>query len=207
MTRRAPAREAAVSETILRHWLEAVPNDRLAHLVKDATRGLVRGLQMRLTEHAVSFGHWTFLRILWESDGLTQRELSEKAGVMEPTTFAALKAMEKLGYITRRKMQGNRKKVHIHLTPAGAALKAKLVPLAEEVNAIAVKGVDSEHIAITRATLLAMIRNMAADELAAAGSPRRLPSTRELSRVIAASALKQAGGGSVPAPTKKRSRS
>ncbi|MGE5146443.1 MAG: MarR family winged helix-turn-helix transcriptional regulator [Candidatus Eiseniibacteriota bacterium] len=194
MTRRTSAREVAVNQTILRHWLEAVPDDRLAHLVKDATRGLVRSLQMRLVEHAVSFGHWTFLRILWESDGLTQRELSEKAGVMEPTTFAALKAMEKLGYIARRKMPGNKKNVHIHLTPAGAALKAKLVPLAEEVNAIAVRGVDPEHIAITRATLLAMIQNLAADELAAAGSPRRLPSTRELSRRIAASALKRRQG-------------
>ena len=61
------------TQVILRHWREAVPNDRLAHLVKDATRALVRALQMRLGEHGVSFGHWTFLRILWESDGLTQR--------------------------------------------------------------------------------------------------------------------------------------
>ena len=30
------------TETILRHWREAVPDDRLAHLVKDATRALVR---------------------------------------------------------------------------------------------------------------------------------------------------------------------
>ena len=59
----------------------------------------MRALQMRLAEHRVSFGHWSFLRILWEGDGLTQRELSERAGVMEPTTFSALKAMERLGYI------------------------------------------------------------------------------------------------------------
>ncbi|MGA7528835.1 MAG: hypothetical protein WBW11_16650, partial [Pseudolabrys sp.] len=85
MTRPAPD-----TETILRHWREAVPDDRLAHLVKDATRALVRALQMRLAEHAVSFGHWTFLRILWDCDGLTQRKLSEQAGVMEPTTFSAL---------------------------------------------------------------------------------------------------------------------
>ena len=52
----------------------------------------MRALQRRLAEHGVSFGHWTFLRILWERDGLTQRELSDEAGVMEPTTFAALKA-------------------------------------------------------------------------------------------------------------------
>jgi len=32
----------------------------------------------------VSFGHWSFLRILWDTDGLTQRELRERAEVMEP---------------------------------------------------------------------------------------------------------------------------
>ena len=69
----------AATEAILRHWREAVPNDRLAHLVKDATRGLLRALQMRLSKYGVAFGHWAFLRILWEQDGLTQRALSEGA--------------------------------------------------------------------------------------------------------------------------------
>ena len=41
------------TETVLRHWREAVPNDRLAHLIKDATRALVRALSMRLAEHGV----------------------------------------------------------------------------------------------------------------------------------------------------------
>ena len=66
--------ERAATQAILRHWREAVPNDRLAHLVKDAVRGLTRSLQMRHSRYGVSFGHWTFLRILWETDGLPQRE-------------------------------------------------------------------------------------------------------------------------------------
>lgn len=145
---------------MLRHWHEAVPHDRLAHLIKDATRALVRALTLRLADHAVSFGHWTFLRILWESDGLTQRELSELAGVMEPTTAAAIKSMEERGYVTRRQMPDNRKNVYVHLAPKGRALKAKLAPLAVEVNEIAVRGVSAEDVAATRRTLLAMIENI-----------------------------------------------
>jgi len=149
---------------ILRHWQDAVPNDRMAHLVKDATRSLVRALQRRLVGHAVSFGHWTFLRILWESDGLTQTELSEEAGVMAPTTFAALKAMESRGYVVRRQLSGNRRKVHIFLTAKGRALKRTLVPLAEEVNRSAMRGVPVEDRAATRRTLLALIGNLAREE-------------------------------------------
>lgn len=175
MTRPQPS-----TQSILRHWREAVPDDRLAHLVKDATRAVVRGLQMRLARHAVSFGHWTFLRILWEADGLTQRQLSEQAGVMEPTTFSALKAMERLGYVVRRRREGDKKKVYVFLTPKGRRLRDKLVPLAEEVNRIAVRNLSSDNITITRTVLLAIIENMARDEQAA---DMRMPSTRDLVRV------------------------
>ena len=173
---------------ILHHWREAAPNDRLAHLVRDAGRACMRGLQMRLAEHSVSFGHWTFLRILWEADGLTQRDLSVQAGVMEPTTFAALKAMETLGYITRRQMPNNKKNVYICLTRKGRALEKKLVPLAEDVNRVAVRGVKAADLAVTRRTLLAMIENLSQDELSSDNPQRRVPSTRELARLVSEAA-------------------
>jgi DNA-binding MarR family transcriptional regulator len=186
MAARRPKRTApdAGTEAILRHWREAVPNDRLAHLVKDATRGLLRALQMRLTRHGVSFGHWAFLRILWEADGLTQRELSVEAGLMEPTTSAALATMEKLGYIRRERRPGNRKNIHVFLTPRGRALRPKLVPLAEEVNEIAVRGASGADVVAARRTLLVMIENLAQDERRAAKT-HRMPSTRELARRLA----------------------
>lgn len=195
LSKRAPRAGAALgedeieaagsTEAILRYWREAVPNDRLAHLIKDAMRGLQRSLTMRHSRHSVSFGHWTFLRILWENDGITQRELSERAGLQEPTTYAALKTMEKLGYVTREQRPDSRKKVYVCLTPKGRALKSVLVPLAEEVNEVAVAGVSQEDIAITRRTLLVMIENLARDELDQVRQHRRIPSTRELARIVA----------------------
>lgn len=158
----------------MRKWQNAIPKDRLAHIIKDATRGLVRALTLRLAEHGVSFGHWTFLRILWEHDGLTQRELSEQAGVMEPTTFSAIKAMEELGYVTRRQMPENRKNVYVYLTPRGRALKARLVPLAEDVNRIATRGVRPEDVAAMRRALLTMLENLDGDASLSRSSPRKL---------------------------------
>lgn len=153
------------TQAILRHWQQAVPNDRFAHLVKDATRALLRSLHTRLSAYSVSIGHWTFLRVLWERDGLTQRELSVQAGVMEPTTYSALNAMEKRGYIVRRQLPSSKKKVYVFLTPKGRLLKSKLVPCAEQVNEIAMRGIPSSDLAATRRTLLAMIENLARDEI------------------------------------------
>ena len=152
------------NQNLLHHWREAVPDDRLAHLIRDVARAQMRALQQRLAQHDVSFGHWTFLRILWIKDGLTQRELSEFAGVMEPTTFNAVKAMEAMGFIERRQLAGNRKNMHVFLTPAGRKLQSVLVPLAEEVNHISVLGMSDKTITLVRTSLLAMIENLAAED-------------------------------------------
>lgn len=154
--------------------------ERLAHVVKDAARAYVRALQMRLVSHAVSYGHWSVLRVLWLRDGLSQRELSIRAGITEPTTFTAVKALETLGHVERMHLPGNDRKVHVYLTKLGKQLQRKLVPLAEEVNEISVRGIPAEDVETTRRVLLAITAALAEDEAAAEGTKRRVPSTREL---------------------------
>jgi len=156
--------DAALPGVVLKHWKETVPDDRMAHLVKDATRAFLRALQVRLAAHDVPLGMWTFLRILWEREGLTQRELSHAAGVMEPSTAIALRSMEERGYILREQKPGNRKNVYVFLTPTGRWLQSTLVPLAEEVNAIALAGIAAGDVASTRRALMAMLENLARDE-------------------------------------------
>jgi DNA-binding MarR family transcriptional regulator len=151
------------SMTSLRWELRA--NERVAHLVKDAYRGLSKALQVRLEKYNVMYGHWTFLRILWQTDGITQRQLSEQAGVKEPTTFSALQSMEQLGYVVRQKMPDNRKQVRVFLTPKGTALRSVLIPAAEEVNTIALEGIPMDDLTVFRRTLLAIIKNVDQDAL------------------------------------------
>jgi MarR family transcriptional regulator, organic hydroperoxide resistance regulator len=134
--------------------------DRLAHLIKDAGKSLARALQERLAERSIAYGHWTFLRILWKQDGISQTELSQLAGVMTPSTFAAVQSMGKLGYVVRKHKPGNRKKIYIHLTRAGRALERELNPLAIDVNTIATIGLSKKQIADFRKVLIAMIENL-----------------------------------------------
>lgn len=143
-------------------------NGRMAHLVKDAARSFLRSLQVRLATEGVSLGHWTFLRILWDKDGLTQRELSHEAGVMEPTTVVALRAMEAAGLIRRERRGENKRSFYVLLTPQGRNLQKNLVPFAEEVNALAVEGLPPEQVAMTKQSLQIMLSNLAGDPLLAA---------------------------------------
>lgn len=144
-------------------WVKAVAHDRLAHLVRDAGRAYARALQQRLARFDVPFGHWMFLRVLWEMEGLTQKQLSERTGVTEPTTFAAMKSMVAKGWIERKQLDGNKKNSHVYLTRSGRGLRKKLVPLAEEVNRISVEGMSEKEVATTRKTLLVILKNLETD--------------------------------------------
>jgi DNA-binding MarR family transcriptional regulator len=86
---------------------------------------------------------------------------------MEPTTFTAVKAMESMGLIKRRQLPGNRKNIHVFLTPAGRKLEKKLVPLAEEVNTISIKGIAAVDVTTMRQSLLRIIENLAEAEASA----------------------------------------
>jgi DNA-binding MarR family transcriptional regulator len=68
--------------------------------------------------------------------------------------------MEAAGTIQRRQAPDNRKNVYVHLTPKGRALRARLEPLAEEVNRLAVRGVRAGDVAAMRRALLAIIDNL-----------------------------------------------
>jgi DNA-binding MarR family transcriptional regulator len=140
--------------------LQVDTTDRLAHLVKDAGKSLSRALQIRLAENSIAYGHWTFLRILWKRNGVSQAELSALAGVMAPSTVVAVRSMEKRGYIVRKRKPGNRKRIYIHLTRAGRLLERKLTPLAIEINSIATVGLSRKQIAEFRHALIKVIANL-----------------------------------------------
>ncbi len=148
-------------------------------------RAFAQDLQAHLARHHVTVGMWFFLRTLWEEDGLTQRELSRRVGAMEPTTVQQLHKMEQQGLIERRRSTADRRKVHVHLTRAGRALRAPLLPYATAVNEAALEGLSSQEIAALKKTLARIQTNLLQRQLArdaalyeetprrAAGKPRK----------------------------------
>ena len=141
----------------------ADPINSIGYLTRIAFRAFSRALEIRTSPHGVSSGQWRFLRVLWREDGLTQRELSRRVGMREPTTVIALKSLERSGFVTRQKSVEDRRKAHVFLTPQARALEAVLLPAVAEVNAIALAGLSEAEIAVLRKALSQVGRNLAAD--------------------------------------------
>lgn len=133
----------------------------VGYLLRDTYRAFTKVLQTRIATQGVTIGQWYFLRVLWDEDGLTQRELSQRVGMMEPTTVTALNGMEKRGYVKRVRNADDKRKVNIYLTERGRALRNILLPHAIDVNIRAVAGVSVEDVETLRRTLHAMKRNLA----------------------------------------------
>ena len=140
--------------------LEFQPQNSIGYLLRDTYRAFSKVLQTRISAQGVTIGQWYFLRVLWEEDGLTQRELSQRVGMMEPTTVTALNGMEKRGYVKRVRNVTDRRKVNIFLTEKGRALKSRLLPHAADVNRIAAKNVSTQDIERIRTVLNTMKENL-----------------------------------------------
>src|SRR6188768_3032198 len=102
--------------TVRRHSIDFSLGGSLGYLVRDANRAFQRLLERRIAPHGVTRGQWYFLRVLWTKDGLSQRELSTRVGMMEPTTVIALRSMEKAGLIRRVRSTDDRRVTHVRLT-------------------------------------------------------------------------------------------
>lgn len=141
----------------------ADPTRSIGYLTRLAFRYFSRALEQRTAPHGVSSGQWRFLRVLWREDGITQRELSRRVGMREPTTVIALKSLERSGFVERRKSDEDRRKVHVYLTPRARDLQPVLLPSVAEVNRIALAGLTEDEVAVLRKALTQVARNLAAD--------------------------------------------
>ena len=106
----------------------------IAFLTREITKNYTRNLHNAIAPYGILIGQYHFLRVLWEKDEITQRELATTVGMKESTTFTALAGMEKQGLLTRKRDSSDRRKMTVKLTEKGRALKSTLIPIAKYVN-------------------------------------------------------------------------
>lgn len=112
----------------------ADPAPGVTALLRETHRLTAKALSNRIAPYGVTIGQWHFLRALWDEDGITQRELSHRVGMMEPTTVTALNGMERGGLVRRVRNPRDRRKLNVFLTETGKALKGRLLPLEAALN-------------------------------------------------------------------------
>jgi DNA-binding MarR family transcriptional regulator len=140
--------------------VEFPPRLSSGYLVRDAHRAFQRLLERRIAPYGVTRGQWYFLRALWNSDGLSQRELSARVGMMEPTTVIALRSMEKAGLIVRMRGEGDRRKMRVLLTAKAKRLRNELLGVAFDITDEAEAGIVARDLSCFRRVIARMTANL-----------------------------------------------
>jgi len=155
-----PRRSPRVRPAARRRGVELPPRLSSGYLVRDAHRAFQRLLERRIAGYGVSRGQWYFLRVLWDADGLSQRELSARVGMMEPTTVVALRGMELSGLIRRIRSDDDRRKVQVFLTTRAKRLRNELLTVARSITEAAEQGVAARDLIAFRRAIARMTANL-----------------------------------------------
>ena len=139
---------------------EFPPAESSGYLVRDAHRAFQRLLEKRIAPYGVARGQWYFLRVLWTEDGLSQRELSARVGMMEPTTVIALRSMEKAGLIRRVRSADDKRKAQVWLTPKAQRMRNELLSVARGITDQAEAGLRRDELAQFRRVIARMTANL-----------------------------------------------
>ncbi|NKN31899.1 MarR family winged helix-turn-helix transcriptional regulator [Marichromatium bheemlicum] len=133
-------------------------DDSAGYLANHLARLFARELQARIKPLGLSIGTFPALLVLWEGDGLTQRELIAALDIEQPTMANTLARMERDGLIQRRRDPHDGRAQRIWLTETARALEGPATAAATAVNARALAGLSATE----RATFVALMRKVVA---------------------------------------------
>ena len=120
-------------------------DESIGFLIADTGRYVKRSLYVRIAEYGIRGGCWFALRSLWQQDGVTQRELSHRLGLMAPSVLEMIRTMERDGLVRCERDPADRRKVRVYLTERARKLERKLMTIANRLNGTMLHGLTAEE--------------------------------------------------------------
>jgi DNA-binding MarR family transcriptional regulator len=136
--------------------------DSLGFIVYRTALALKSALQRRFKENGyeITAEQWAIIRHLWEEDGLSQREIGEKASKDKPNITRMVDALEKKRLVFRQPDPRDRRKYCIYLTKEGKQLQERLMPLALNLRQRVTHNLDPQEIDLLKDTLSKIYQNI-----------------------------------------------
>jgi len=120
--------------------------------------------QNTLARHQLSIAMWRVLAVLADDDGQRQIDVAASTSIDVSTLSRVVTRMVKVGLVTRTRSATSNREVTVRLTPKGAAILARIIPHAIELERRAISGVPAEDLNVIRRSLRRMYQNLAASE-------------------------------------------
>jgi DNA-binding MarR family transcriptional regulator len=136
--------------------------DGLDFLIRDTRLLLTRYIAERIAGQGIPLRLWFPLRVLLDYEPITQRELGRMLGYGDAHAGVIVGVMQRRGLIERRRSTTDRRRIDLHLTPAGKAMARRSLRLMRAINSRIVSGMRPSEAAALKALLLRARENLKA---------------------------------------------
>ena len=99
------------------------------------------------------------LHVLWENDGISNRELSKKSGLAMSSLTTMLERMKEKNLLIRKFCPSDKRKILIFLTDYAKSLKSEYDEISDKMTEISFEGISNEERLAFEATLEKVLYN------------------------------------------------
>ena len=131
-------------------------NQSAGYLINHVARIFARGLTARIKPLGLTTGTFPTLLELWETDGLTQKQLVERLDIEQATIANTLARMERDGLILRAKDASDGRMQRVWLTERARGLRGPAIAAAIAENATELAGLSTDE----RAQFIALMQKI-----------------------------------------------
>lgn len=86
----------------------------------------------KFSKFGIGSGQYLFLLNLYNSNGITQEELTEKVKLDKATTARAIKKLEDMGYVKRVKKESDRRAYRLEITEKAEKIQEEVYSIMDE---------------------------------------------------------------------------
>jgi homoprotocatechuate degradation regulator HpaR len=100
-------------------------------LLLQARERVIARFRPILNAHGITEQQWRVLRVLIDAGPLEPREIGELCRISSPSLAGVLSRMEELGYVKRKRLDHDQRRLRVSLTSRSRALAARMAPQIE----------------------------------------------------------------------------
>lgn len=105
---------------------------KLGYWLKRNYRNMCNYLDQRLEPLGITNSQLGVLMMLWEQEGITQKQIVQVLGIQPASTTFLMKGLEEKGLIRREQDKQDTRANRIYLTSQGVSLRAPALAIVEE---------------------------------------------------------------------------
>ena len=132
----------------------------IAFITNTVSKKIAEAFEKKLTDYKITRTQWIALYFINKNKMITQRELSDKLSLKEPTVARLLDKMEYWGWLVRISSEKDKRKKLLRLTQQGKKIEAEISIVAEQFRDDLIKGISNKDLAIYDSVLNRMLKNI-----------------------------------------------